>query len=58
MFFFLILTSKTAVTPVPGQEGLCLKAVIGYNGNGRDNMIWNPDSGEKIHPIGAHAVCF
>jgi len=29
----------------PGGEGIELKAVIGYNGNGRGNMVWSPDQG-------------
>lgn len=43
---FQPLFFQGAVTPPPGQEGLSLKAVIGYNGNGRSNMVWNPDTGE------------
>lgn len=32
-------------SPPAGSEVLKLKAVIGYNGNGRGNMVWNPDTG-------------
>lgn len=31
--------------PPAGNEVLKLKAVIGYNGNGRGNMVWDPDTG-------------
>uniref|UniRef100_A0A3B4T9G9 WD repeat domain 90 n=1 Tax=Seriola dumerili TaxID=41447 RepID=A0A3B4T9G9_SERDU len=34
---------QAAVAPQPGEEGIKLKAVIGYNGNGRGNMVWSPD---------------
>lgn len=39
--FFL----QSFLTPPAGGEVLKLKAVIGYNGNGRGNMVWNPDTG-------------
>uniref|UniRef100_A0A8B9L481 WD repeat domain 90 n=1 Tax=Astyanax mexicanus TaxID=7994 RepID=A0A8B9L481_ASTMX len=45
-----------AVTPPPGQEGLSLKAVIGYNGNGRSNMVWNPDTGLFVYSCGCVVV--
>uniref|UniRef100_A0A8B9LBR8 WD repeat domain 90 n=1 Tax=Astyanax mexicanus TaxID=7994 RepID=A0A8B9LBR8_ASTMX len=46
----------SAVTPPPGQEGLSLKAVIGYNGNGRSNMVWNPDTGLFVYSCGCVVV--
>lgn len=39
--FFL----QSFLRPPAGSEVLKLKAVIGYNGNGRGNMVWNPDTG-------------
>ena len=33
-------------TAPPNQAGLKMKTVLGYNGNGRGNMVWNPDTGE------------
>lgn len=36
---------QAIVAPQPQEEGIKLKAVIGYNGNGRDNMVWSPDQG-------------
>lgn len=36
---------QAAVAPQPGEEGIKLKAVIGYNGSGRGNMVWSPDQG-------------
>ena len=36
---------QAAEAPQPGEEGVKLKAVIGYNGNGRGNMVWSPDQG-------------
>ncbi|XP_029431995.1 WD repeat-containing protein 90 isoform X2 [Rhinatrema bivittatum] len=38
------------------QEGLTLKAVIGYNGNGRGNMAWNPDTGFFAYTCGCVIV--
>ncbi|KAM4623838.1 WD repeat-containing protein 90 [Polymixia lowei] len=47
---------QTAVAPQPGQEGLTLKAVIGYNGNGRGNMAWSPDTGLFAYSCGCVVV--
>ena len=33
-------------TAPPNQAGLKMTTVLGYNGNGRGNMVWNPDTGE------------
>ena len=32
-------------TAPPNQAGLQLKSVLGYNGNGRKNMVWKYDTG-------------
>ena len=32
-------------TAPPNLAGIQLKSVIGYNGNGRANMVWHPDTG-------------
>ena len=32
----------------PKQAGLKLKSVLGYNGFGRDNMVWKHDTGENL----------
>ncbi|CAI9568097.1 unnamed protein product [Staurois parvus] len=42
--------------PPAGQEMLALKAVIGYNGNGRGNMAWNPDTGFFAYTCGCIVV--
>ncbi|KAI1896220.1 hypothetical protein AGOR_G00092560 [Albula goreensis] len=47
---------QDAVTPQPGEEGLKLKAVIGYNGNGRGNIVWNPDTGLFAYSCGCIVV--
>ena len=39
-----VLLQRRYAAP-PNQAGLKLKSVIGYNGNGRGNMIWHADSG-------------
>ncbi|KAE8284342.1 WD repeat-containing protein 90 [Larimichthys crocea] len=45
-----------AVAPQPGEEGIKLKAVIGYNGNGRSNMVWSPDQGLFAYSCGCVVV--
>ncbi|XP_052451971.1 WD repeat-containing protein 90 isoform X2 [Carassius gibelio] len=47
---------RNTVAPPPGQAGLSLKAVIGYNGNGRNNMVWNPDTGLFVYTCGCVVV--
>lgn len=34
-------------TAPPNQAGLQLKSVLGYNGNGRKNMVWKYDTGNR-----------
>ncbi|KAL3876292.1 hypothetical protein ACJMK2_034157, partial [Sinanodonta woodiana] len=43
-------------TAPPNQAGLKLKAVIGYNGNGRSNMIWQPDTGVFAYTSGSIVI--
>ncbi|XP_061455789.1 WD repeat-containing protein 90 isoform X2 [Rhineura floridana] len=43
---------KAFSPPLTGNEGLKLKAIIGYNGNGRGNMVWNPDTGFFAYSCG------
>ncbi|XP_075624119.1 WD repeat-containing protein 90 isoform X1 [Balearica regulorum gibbericeps] len=43
-------------SPPAGSEVLKLKAVIGYNGNGRGNMVWNPDTGFFAYTCGCVIV--
>ncbi|XP_072042911.1 WD repeat-containing protein 90-like [Amphiura filiformis] len=40
----------------PSQAGLKLKTVLGYNGNGRSNMVWHPDSGLFAYTSGCIIV--
>ncbi|XP_030626042.1 WD repeat-containing protein 90 [Chanos chanos] len=47
---------QSVVAPPPGQGGLNLKAVIGYNGNGRGNLVWNPDTGLFVYSCGCVIV--
>ncbi|XP_074014459.1 WD repeat-containing protein 90 [Numenius arquata] len=44
------------LSPPAGSEVLKLKAVIGYNGNGRGNMVWNPDTGFFAYTCGCVIV--
>ncbi len=43
------LTEKRYTAP-PNQAGLRLKSVVGYDGLGRNNMVWHQETG-KIHPL-------
>ncbi|XP_054455160.1 WD repeat-containing protein 90 isoform X2 [Anoplopoma fimbria] len=47
---------QAAEAPQPGEEGIKLKAVIGYNGNGRGNMVWSPDQGLFAYSCGCVVV--
>uniref|UniRef100_A0ABM5EZ39 WD repeat-containing protein 90 n=1 Tax=Pogona vitticeps TaxID=103695 RepID=A0ABM5EZ39_9SAUR len=47
---------KTFSSPLSGNEGLKLKTVIGYNGNGRGNMVWNPDTGFFAYTCGCLVI--
>ncbi|XP_049647753.1 WD repeat-containing protein 90 isoform X1 [Accipiter gentilis] len=47
---------QSFLRPPAGSEVLKLKAVIGYNGNGRGNMVWNPDTGFFAYTCGCVIV--
>ncbi|KAF6734778.1 WD repeat-containing protein 90 [Oryzias melastigma] len=47
---------QTVVPPQPQEEAIKLKAVIGYNGNGRNNMVWSPDQGLFAYSCGCVVV--
>ncbi|KAM9724960.1 WD repeat-containing protein 90 isoform 1-T1 [Dama dama] len=42
--------------PPAGDEQLRLKAVVGYNGNGRANLVWRPDTGFFAYTCGCLVV--
>uniref|UniRef100_F6WAH4 WD repeat-containing protein 90 n=1 Tax=Xenopus tropicalis TaxID=8364 RepID=F6WAH4_XENTR len=48
--------AKGMCHPPEGQEMLTLRALIGYNGNGRANMAWNPDTGFFSYTCGCVIV--
>ncbi|KAM4820254.1 WD repeat-containing protein 90 isoform 3-T3 [Thomomys bottae] len=48
--------AKTVFFPPTGGEQLRLKAVVGYNGNGRANMVWRPDTGFFAYTCGRLVV--
>lgn len=48
---------QSVMHPRSGNEGLVLKAVIGYNGNGRGNMIWKPDTGNGRRLLSLYPRC-
>ncbi|ELK28424.1 WD repeat-containing protein 90, partial [Myotis davidii] len=51
------LMAKVDVSSPPaGGEWLHLKAVVGYNGNGRANVIWRPDTGFFAYTCGCLVV--
>ncbi|XP_014661522.1 PREDICTED: WD repeat-containing protein 90-like isoform X2 [Priapulus caudatus] len=43
-------------TALENEAGLKLDNVIGYNGNGRNNMVWNPTSGLFAYTSGCIVV--
>ncbi|XP_061665809.1 WD repeat-containing protein 90 isoform X2 [Syngnathoides biaculeatus] len=50
------IRDETAVSPQPGEAGMMLKVVIGYNGNGRGNLVWSPDQGLFAYSCGGVVV--
>lgn len=47
---------QNSAVPTSGEEDSKLKAVIGYNGNGRGNMAWSPDQGLFVYSCGCIVV--
>ncbi|XP_058566962.1 WD repeat-containing protein 90 isoform X4 [Neofelis nebulosa] len=47
---------KSASVPSARVERLLLKAVVGYNGNGRANVVWKPDTGFFAYTCGCLVV--
>ncbi|XP_048188254.1 WD repeat-containing protein 90 isoform X2 [Perognathus longimembris pacificus] len=48
--------AKNVFFPPTGGEQLHLKAVVGYNGNGRANMVWRPETGFFAYTCGRLVV--
>ncbi|XP_036081888.1 WD repeat-containing protein 90 isoform X3 [Rousettus aegyptiacus] len=48
--------AKNVSFPAAGDELLHLKTVVGYNGNGRANVIWRPDTGFFAYTCGRLVV--
>ncbi|XP_045639837.1 WD repeat-containing protein 90 isoform X5 [Ursus americanus] len=48
--------AKSASVSSAGVERLLLKAVVGYNGNGRANVVWKPDTGFFAYTCGGLVV--
>uniref|UniRef100_A0A669E1K3 WD repeat-containing protein 90 n=1 Tax=Oreochromis niloticus TaxID=8128 RepID=A0A669E1K3_ORENI len=55
-FVFRLFASACRSSPDAQEEGIKLKAVIGYNGNGRGNMVWSPDQGLFAYSCGCVVV--
>nr|XP_031303352.1 WD repeat-containing protein 90 isoform X3 [Camelus dromedarius] len=49
------LAKDLSLSPA-GDEQLHLKAVVGYNGNGRANVVWRPDTGFFAYTCGCLVV--
>ncbi|CAL1536659.1 unnamed protein product [Lymnaea stagnalis] len=49
------LAQRRYIAP-PNQAGLKLKSVIGFNSNGRNNMVWHPDTGFFAYTSGCVIV--
>ncbi|EFB17141.1 hypothetical protein PANDA_008932, partial [Ailuropoda melanoleuca] len=52
----LSVSSQSASVSSAGVERLLLKAVVGYNGNGRANVVWKPDTGFFAYTCGGLVV--
>ncbi len=46
---------KRYVAPT-NQESLKLQAIIGYNGNGRENLVWYPHTGFFAYTVGCNII--
>ncbi|XP_011746814.2 WD repeat-containing protein 90 isoform X1 [Macaca nemestrina] len=49
-------SAKGTSLPPASSEWLRLKAVVGYSGNGRANMVWRPDTGFFAYTCGRLVV--
>ncbi|XP_053722443.1 WD repeat-containing protein 90 isoform X2 [Synchiropus splendidus] len=49
-------SDQATVASQQGEEGLRLHTVIGYNSNGRGNMIWSPEQGLFAYSCGSVVV--
>ncbi|CAF3380141.1 unnamed protein product [Rotaria socialis] len=49
------LAKKRYVAPV-NQESLKLRSIIGYNGNGRENLAWHAHSGFFAYSVGCNVI--
>ncbi len=38
------------------QESLQLQSIIGYNGNGRENLVWYPHTGFFAYTVGCNII--
>ncbi|XP_043935318.1 WD repeat-containing protein 90 [Protopterus annectens] len=54
--FSTVLTNYEISASVLDEDSLVLKTIIGYNGNGRGNMVWNPDTGFFAYSCGCVIV--
>ncbi|XP_055006516.1 WD repeat-containing protein 90 [Boleophthalmus pectinirostris] len=50
------VVNQNALLSQPGVQNLRLKAVLGYNGNGRSNLAWSPDKGLFVYSCGCIVV--
>lgn len=51
----LFVFQKRYVAPT-NQESLKLQSIIGYNGNGRDNLIWHPSTGFFAYTVTCNII--
>ncbi|CAF2044469.1 unnamed protein product [Rotaria magnacalcarata] len=49
------LAKKRYIAP-KNQESLKLQAIIGYNGNGRENLVWHANTGFYAYTVGCHVI--
>ncbi|XP_078200304.1 WD repeat-containing protein 90 isoform X4 [Callithrix jacchus] len=53
---FMLAKGTSPPTPSGKRRRLHLKAVVGYSGNGRSNMVWRPDTGFFAYTCGRLVV--
>jgi len=53
--YIFIHIQKRYLAPA-NQESLKLQSIIGYNGNGRDNLVWHPYTGFFAYSLGCNII--
>ena len=42
--------------PAANQESIQLHSILGYNGHGRENLVWDPSTGFFAYTVGCRII--